>query len=150
MFLRKLAPRWYKILAQTWRNSEHNCSLLQAAGIAKKLFREEGCGAYKLFLMPWVQLPLWVILSYSLRNMTGFFSELYPPFCPTSPTSMAGEGALWFSDLTVCDSYMILPVVLAATNLLNIEVQQNCFQACPSFILCVKLCSLVPVLEVAD
>lgn len=98
--------------------------LHKAAGIARRLFRKEGCSTYKLFLLPWVQIPLWVTLSYALRNMTGFFSELSPPFCTASPASMAGEGALWFPDLTAVDPYLILPVFLAATNLLNIEVRQ--------------------------
>ena len=95
----------------------------QAVVIAGKLFREEGVGTFKLYLMPWVQIPLWVTLSYALRNMTGFFSDLTSPFLAGSPASMAGEGVLWFPDLTAVDPYMILPVVLAATNLLNIEVR---------------------------
>lgn len=95
----------------------------QAVVIAGKLFHEEGVSTFKLYLMPWVQIPLWVILSYALRNMTGFFSDLTPPFLPGSPASMAGEGVLWFPDLTVVDPYMILPIILAVTNLLNIEVR---------------------------
>ena len=29
---------------------------------------------------------------------------------------------MWFPDLTVVDPYFILPVLMAATNLLNVEV----------------------------
>lgn len=94
----------------------------EAVRVAKTLFYEEGCHPYKLYLLPWVQIPLWITLSYALRNMTGFFSNLSPPFLAESPGSMAVEGTLWFGDLTAVDPYFILPVTLAATNLLIIEL----------------------------
>ena len=71
--------------------------------------------------MPWVQIPLWITLSITIRNMTGFFPN-YEPFCEGSSVSMASEGILWFQDLTVVDPYYILPVLVASVNLLNIEV----------------------------
>lgn len=71
--------------------------------------------------MPWVQIPLWITLSITIRNMTGFFPT-YAPFCDGTPVSLASEGILWFKDLAVVDPYYILPVLVATANLLNIEV----------------------------
>ena len=37
--------------------------------------------------------------------------------------SMSVEGALWFHDLTLSDPFFILPVLLASSNIINIEVR---------------------------
>lgn len=71
-------------------------------------------------VLPWVQLPLWITLSLALRNMSGAFPGRAP--LPEVLAGLGNEGTLWFLDLTLPDPYYILPVVLATTNLLNIEV----------------------------
>ena len=93
---------------------------LQAKKVAKQLYAQEGCHPYKVAILPWVQLPLWITLSLALRNMTGFFPGLSPP--DEVMASLASEGALWFHNLILPDPYYILPFILAASNLLNIEV----------------------------
>lgn len=66
-------------------------------------------------------MPLWIALSFALRDMTGVFPNKLP-LNPEATASLASEGVLWFQDLTLPDPYFILPVVLALTNFLNIEV----------------------------
>ncbi len=88
--------------------------------MSRELFAQEGCSPYKMAVLPWVQLPLWITLSLALRNMSGYFPGLSPP--EGVQESLAGEGLLWLGDLTIPDPYCILPIVLAGTNLLNIEV----------------------------
>lgn len=95
-------------------------SSLQCRKVARELYRQEGCHPYKVAFLPWVQLPLWFVLSFALRNMTGVFPGLSPP--EDVLTGLATEGMLWFPDLTAPDPYCILPILLAATNLMNIEV----------------------------
>jgi len=59
--------------------------------------------------------------------MTGFLPGLSPPEGVLA--SLAQEGMLWFPDLTTPDPYYILPIVLAAANMMNIEVRcyvRNC------------------------
>ena len=85
-----------------------------------QLYAQEGCSPYKVSILPWVQLPLWLLLSLALRNMSGAFPGAAPP--PEVTLSMASEGALWIQDLTLPDPLFILPFLLASTNLLNIEV----------------------------
>ena len=92
----------------------------QAKGVARDLYSKEGCSPYRVAILPWVQLPLWITLSFALRNMAGVF-----PGAPSNDvvkTALASEGCLWFSDLTVPDPYYILPILLVGTNLCNIEV----------------------------
>lgn len=92
----------------------------EARKVARELYHQEGCSPYKLAFLPWVQLPLWITLSFSLRNMCGAFPGRSPE--PDVLASFTSEGALWFSNLTLPDPYYILPVILATTNLLNIEI----------------------------
>ena len=92
----------------------------QAKKVAKELYAQEGCSPYRVAILPWVQLPLWITLSFTLRNMAGVFPGLLPS--EGVKASLASEGCLWFADLTQPDPYFILPVILAATNLCNIEV----------------------------
>lgn len=94
---------------------------MQAKKVARNLFREEGCSPYKLYLLPWVQVPFWIIVSFALRNLTGFFPT-YIPHCAGSVESLAVEGTLWFQNLTAVDPYHILPALVAVNNLLNIQV----------------------------
>ena len=91
--------------------------------MTRQLYSQEGCHPYKMAVLPWVQLPLWIALSLALRNMTGYFPGLTPP--PGAAESFAVEGILWFQDLTLPDPYSVLPIVLAITNLLNIEVNST-------------------------
>ena len=91
--------------------------------MAATLFREEGCSPYKLYLLPWIQIPLWITLSFALRNMSGYFPTCVP-YCAGTTESLSTEGVLWFQDLTVSDPYYILPVLVAVTNLTNIEVSR--------------------------
>ena len=36
--------------------------------------------------------------------------------------SMTTGGVLWFTDLTVCDPFFLLPIITAGTLLLTVEV----------------------------
>ena len=94
--------------------------------VAQVLYRQEGCHPYKVAFFPWAQLPLWFVLSFTLRNMTGFLPGLSPR--EGILTGLAPEGMLWFPDLTTPDPYYILPIMLAAANMTNIEVR--CYVTC--------------------
>jgi len=41
--------------------------------------------------------------------------------------TLATEGTLWFRDLNKLDCYGILPLLLAITNLINIEASFQCY-----------------------
>ena len=88
--------------------------------MARDLYAQEGCSPYRVALLPWVQLPLWITLSFALRNMAGVLPGR--PSLETVETALTTEGCLWFQDLTVSDPYYVLPIILVASNLCNIEV----------------------------
>ena len=104
-----------------WRQIEcyYYCPC-KAKRVARDLYTQEGCSPYRVAILPWVQLPLWITLSFALRNMSGVFST--GQSTNNVVTTLTTEGCLWFQDLTVPDPYHLLPVLLVATNLGNIEV----------------------------
>jgi inner membrane protein COX18 len=100
---------------------EANRQLKKAAKeVARDLYSQEGCNPYRVAILPWVQLPLWITLSFALRNMAGVFPGV--PSNDAVKTTLVSEGCLWFPDLTVPDPYYILPILLVGTNLCNIEL----------------------------
>ena len=106
--------------------------------MARDLYTQEGCSPYRVAILPWVQLPLWITLSFALRNMSGVF----PTGQSTNDvvTTLTTEGCLWFHDLTVPDPYHLLPVLLVATNLGNIEVCVWCVCVCVCMCVCACVC----------
>uniref|UniRef100_A0A3B4ENH5 Mitochondrial inner membrane protein COX18-like n=1 Tax=Pundamilia nyererei TaxID=303518 RepID=A0A3B4ENH5_9CICH len=77
--------------------------------IVSQLYVRDNCHPFKASLLVWVQLPLWISLSLALRNLN-------------LQGALAAGGALWFPDLTIPDSTLILPVCLGLANLLIVEV----------------------------
>ena len=41
--------------------------------LVNKFLYQEGCHPAKMFLLPWVQIPLWIVISLSLRDIAGIF-----------------------------------------------------------------------------
>lgn len=82
--------------------------------IVSQLYIRDNCHPFKASLLVWVQLPLWISLSLALRNLS--VNQ------PALQGELAAGGALWFPDLTVPDSTLILPVSLGLINLLIVEV----------------------------
>lgn len=66
---------------------------------------------------------MWITISFAIRNMSGIFPGM-SPLNPETSVCLSVEGALWFTDLTATDPYYLLPFLLVASNMLNIEV--NC------------------------
>lgn len=105
--------------------------------MARDLYAQEGCSPYRVAILPWVQLPLWITLSFALRDMAGVFPAHLPPSAAETKAALSQEGCLWFPDLTLPDPYFILPIILVATNLCNIEV---CHVVCLNSYSLMKLC----------
>lgn len=85
----------------------------------------DNCHPTKAAMVPLFQIPMWIILSHSYRNL----ARLYPN--PADPASLMAfsqlqqEGILWFHDLTVPDPTGILPVATALVNLTIIQLHVN-------------------------
>jgi inner membrane protein COX18 len=100
--------------------------------MTRELYYNEGCHPLKVTILPWIQIPLWITISLALRNMSG----AYPGATTSSSlmSSLSNEGILWFPDMTLPDPLFILPFILSAANIINIEMhslkrkQQGKFQ----------------------
>ena len=89
----------------------------------KDIYKREKCNPLKLYILPWVQLPLWIVISLALRNLSGYFpkGENFDGTTLCHPDLIAG-GFGWITDLSVSDPYYILPIIIGITNLMNIEL----------------------------
>ncbi|EER30282.1 hypothetical protein CTRG_06066 [Candida tropicalis MYA-3404] len=86
----------------------------------KALFAKNGVQLWKNFILPAFQIPLWIIMSITMRNLSGWSSWDYTHNKALDPT-LYTEGMLWFPDLTIADPMHVFPVILGITALCNIE-----------------------------
>ncbi|KAE8270101.1 hypothetical protein A4X09_0g2220 [Tilletia walkeri] len=77
---------------------------------AQQLFRENNCHPLRSFLLPLVQMPIFVSFFFALRGMAS-----------AGLPSLKDGGLGWFTDLTLADPYYILPVASSALTLLVLE-----------------------------
>jgi len=77
----------------------------------KALFAKYDCNPLKSLLLPVIQLPLFISFFFGLQKMPELFGS-----------ELSTGGMLWFTDLTVSDPYVALPVLSAMTFLATIEV----------------------------
>ncbi|XP_071117534.1 cytochrome c oxidase assembly protein COX18, mitochondrial-like [Haliotis cracherodii] len=86
------------------------------------IYVRENCHPLKGHVVQIVQLPVWLCMSFALRNMSGSVPAIgleSPVLCPELMT----EGMLWFRDLTVPDPTFILPLSVGLINLIMLEMQ---------------------------
>ncbi|XP_049831650.1 cytochrome c oxidase assembly protein COX18, mitochondrial [Schistocerca gregaria] len=87
----------------------------------KKLIIRDNCHPAKASLLVWVQIPMWICLSASLRNLVYMLPQ-HSVGAEINFVQLTKEGLLWFSDLTLPDSTFILPLIFGITNLAIIEI----------------------------
>lgn len=86
----------------------------------KQLFKDHNIQLWKNFLLPLFQIPLWVAMSLTMRNLSGWSSWDNLSNAALDP-SLYEEGLLWFTDLASYDSLHVFPVVLGIVSLCNVE-----------------------------
>lgn len=81
-------------------------------------------GVFKRSVLPWVQLPLWICMSISLRDLSLDLQKLSPPSMEDGVVALqlAEEGLAWFHNLCVADPYYVLPILMCLVNLGIVEV----------------------------
>ncbi|KAK0526120.1 hypothetical protein OC834_004914 [Tilletia horrida] len=77
---------------------------------AQALFRENDCHPLRSFLLPAVQMPIFISFFFALRGMA-----------TAGLPSLKDGGLGWFVDLTAADPYYILPITSAALTLAVLE-----------------------------
>uniref|UniRef100_A0A1B6FAN3 Membrane insertase YidC/Oxa/ALB C-terminal domain-containing protein n=1 Tax=Cuerna arida TaxID=1464854 RepID=A0A1B6FAN3_9HEMI len=86
-----------------------------------RLIERDNCHPAKAALLAIVQIPLWVVLSTSFRNLV-YMLPHQDAFAELKKLELSVGGIAWFPDLTIPDSFVI-PIVLGLTNLAIVEVQ---------------------------
>lgn len=87
-----------------------------------KLIVRDNCHPFKASLLIWFQLPVWVCMSFALRNLV-YMADADPAALVTFIELSAG-GVGWIPNLTEPDHSWILPVAFGLTNLSIIEIQR--------------------------
>lgn len=89
----------------------------------RKLIERDNCHPFKASLVIWFQIPVWICISFALRNLV-YMTNGDPSALVTFMELSAG-GIGWFPNLTVPDHSWIMPVAFGLTNLTIIEIQRT-------------------------
>ncbi|XP_044270525.1 cytochrome c oxidase assembly protein COX18, mitochondrial isoform X1 [Tribolium madens] len=86
------------------------------------LIQRENCHPFKSTLLIFFQIPLWISLSVSLRNLV-YMLPHQDTNAQITFTELSVGGFGWIPNLTVADSSLVLPVSFGLLNLAIIEMQ---------------------------
>jgi inner membrane protein COX18 len=91
------------------------------------LFRRHGCQVWKsVVLLPLVQMPVWVGTSLVVRAMCGWAAGGVTAIGVEPGFSAPAEAAFaWYPDLVTADPYGVLPLIIGAVSLANVEWNTN-------------------------
>ncbi|XP_050701131.1 cytochrome c oxidase assembly protein COX18, mitochondrial-like isoform X1 [Eriocheir sinensis] len=94
---------------------------LSAKRIWKELIVRENCHPFKATALLWVQIPLWICMSVSFRNMASMM-PLQDAAAQILFLELSTGGIAWIPNLTDVDHSLILPVAMGLINLVITEV----------------------------
>ncbi|CAL1527487.1 unnamed protein product [Lymnaea stagnalis] len=89
--------------------------------LLRGLYTRDNCHPMKNTAIFWLQTPLFLSISYGLRNIV---TRAQNPDMENDAEfiGLANEGFAWFADLTSVDATWILPVTVGLVTLFNIEM----------------------------
>lgn len=88
----------------------------------QNLIVRDNCHPLKATLLIWFQIPVWVCMSFALRNLVYIFNG--NPAAMVTFMELSAGGIGWIPNLTEPDHSWILPVAFGLTNLTIIEIQR--------------------------
>ncbi|KAL4843577.1 hypothetical protein H8958_016517 [Nasalis larvatus] len=88
--------------------------------LISELYVRDNCHPFKATVLVWIQLPMWIFMSFALRNLSTGAAHSEAGFSVRE--QLATGGILWFPDLTAPDSTWILPISVGVINLLIVEI----------------------------
>ncbi|RLV93513.1 Mitochondrial inner membrane protein COX18 [Spathaspora sp. JA1] len=86
----------------------------------KLLFKKHNVEIWKNFILPAFQIPLWIAMSLTFRDLSGWTTWDNIKNKALDP-SLYEEGILWFQDLSVADNIHVFPLILGVITLCNVE-----------------------------
>ncbi|KAI9270363.1 60Kd inner membrane protein-domain-containing protein [Phascolomyces articulosus] len=106
-----------------WGYTKYNVQLQkQYRKKVSEIYAHYGCPRWKLLALPYVQIPLWVSMSLTLRHMSGYPLPWYGQTSDGPVQGLSEGGFAWVTDLTVPDPTMTFPLLIGAGTLLNVEL----------------------------
>ncbi|KAI8967441.1 60Kd inner membrane protein-domain-containing protein [Mycotypha africana] len=108
----------------------------------KQIYAHHGCSRWKILLLPWIQMPLFITMSLALRDISAMPLPWFGMTSEIPALGLSEEGVGWFTDLTAVDSTTIAPFLIGFGNLANVECDSKyCSQdtLCQS---CLKITSV--------
>ena len=88
-----------------------------------KLIVRDNCHPMKATVLIFLQVPLWVTYSVSIRNLIFMLPEGNSN-AENIFKELSAEGLFWIPNLITVDSLLILPITMGLLNLTIIEIQQ--------------------------
>ncbi|XP_053609197.1 cytochrome c oxidase assembly protein COX18, mitochondrial-like isoform X3 [Plodia interpunctella] len=88
----------------------------------QKLIVRDNCHPFKASLVIWCQIPIWVCMSFALRNLV--YMQSGDPAALVTFMELSAGGFGWIPNLIEPDHSLILPVAFGLTNLTIIEIQK--------------------------
>ncbi|KAI8368036.1 60Kd inner membrane protein-domain-containing protein [Blakeslea trispora] len=108
---------------QGWSYLEYQAQLQkQYRQKVNQIYAHYGCSRWKLLLLPYVQIPLFISMSLTLRHMAAMPLPYWGQTSAQPVPGLSEEGLAWFTDLTMSDPTLTIPVLIGAGNLLNVEL----------------------------
>lgn len=113
------------IAKKMYNLSDKQAAMLYRRSMKKQwrlLIERDNCHPLKATLLIWFQIPMWVCMSFAIRNLL----NMYPPNPSAVITLMELQtgGFGWIPNLTVPDQSLILPITFGLVNLTIIEIQK--------------------------
>ncbi|KAI9250008.1 60Kd inner membrane protein-domain-containing protein [Sporodiniella umbellata] len=96
------------------------------------IYAQYGCSRWRLLLLPYVQIPLFVSMSLTLRHLAAYPLPWYGQTATEIAPGLDQGGLGFFQDLTATDATWILPVLVGAGNLTNVELNAWFAQGVPT------------------
>jgi len=84
----------------------------------KVLSARMGSHLFALFCYPILQMPIWVSVSFAIRNLSGR-NPFYFEYDDLIVDELRREGLFWFSNLSIPDPLFVLPIINCILYLVN-------------------------------
>jgi len=88
------------------------------------LIERDNCHPLKSSLVVWIQIPVWISVSFALRNLCSEMPNLDIAAHVTF-LELSNGGFLWIPNLTFPDTSLLFPVLFSLLNLIIIEIHAN-------------------------
>jgi membrane protein insertase Oxa1/YidC/SpoIIIJ len=80
----------------------------------RELREKYGCPIWKFVLCPLIHIPLFMVISFALRDMI-----------LSNPATMEEGGMLWFQNLALADPTWLFPIAVATSHWINVELTHH-------------------------